>query len=93
MGMDSGDIIMTVDELIENLLRVKNRKRKVILSIDPEGNGFSPVGNIEEYIMVDNEDLKLESLTKRQIKMGFTENDVADPNEPGNEEVLVLWPE
>ena len=81
---------MTVQELIDELKKVKNKKRIVILQKDPEGNGFSPADDGVDSNAVwdeENEEIGKEKLTAADRKAGLSVDDVRD-----GEPAVVLWP-
>lgn len=77
---------MKVKELI-NLLQQEDPERLVVLSIDEEGNGFSPLHQIEPSMYHDGE-IGLEKLTTELLLQGFSDEDVMTDGE----KVVVLWP-
>ena len=82
---------MNVKELIEQLQQIDEPDRKVILSIDPEGNGFQEVEDIQTIAYHPKyEETKLEELTPELKKRGYTEDDL--PQGEGWEKAVCLWP-
>jgi len=82
---------MRVKELKE-LLKSVDDDRIVVMSRDGEGNGFSPLGDLddESTYLADSTwsgDCGIEKLTPELKKQGFTEEDIN-----GGEKALVLWP-
>ncbi len=77
---------MKVRELIE-LLQRQDPERIVILAIDEEGNGFSPVHQVEPAMYLDGE-TGLEALTPELEDQGYSDEDVMQ----GGEKAVVLWP-
>lgn len=79
---------ITVKELIE-LLKKEDPDRVVIMSIDPEGNGF---GYLHELATCawdpENREVGLEELTPELKKAGYSEEDVFE----GGQKALCLWP-
>lgn len=80
---------MTVWELIEKLNKVEDQTRIVVISRDPEGNGFVPVS---EFMELDNacfqdEHVFLQELTEELEDLGFNEEDVRE-----GEACIVLSP-
>ena len=65
---------MTVGELIKKLKKV-DPKRIVVMSRDPEGNGFSPMCDFWEGTYKDG-DVGIEKLTKAYEKLGYSDDDV-----------------
>lgn len=81
---------MTVNDLIDMLKTIKNKKRIVILQRDPEGNGFAPADDGVDDNAVwysEDEDVGIEKLTKENRKDGYTEDDVRE-----GEPAVILWP-
>ena len=81
---------MRAKELAELLMQ--HPDRVVVLSRDPEGNGFSPVrdANTGAYVVEESDVmLELADLTKDMLRMGYTEEDVAPE---GYLPAIVLWP-
>jgi hypothetical protein len=77
---------MTVGALIK-LLEKEDPKRLVVMSIDPEGNGFRELSGVERMSYKDGE-TGLEKLTPGLRERGFTEADVLR-----GRKAIVLWPE
>ena len=77
---------MNVGELIEQL-KDYNPKRLVVMSRDPEGNGYGPLAAIATAAFA-NREIGEEKLTEEMIKRGYTEEDVMEDGEPA----LVFWP-
>lgn len=81
---------MTVGELIEQL-KLKNPERVVVMSKDGEGNGFSPLADVEnasyEADTTWSGEIGLEELTPELQKQGYSEEDVVN-----GEPCIVLWP-
>lgn len=81
---------MKVSELIE-LLKSEDPERIVILSRDCEGNGYSPLYNVETAAYKDAE-IGLESindLTPDIRELGYCEDDILVGGQPA----IVFWPE
>lgn len=82
---------LTVEDLIDRLKNVGERvgmQTPVLLSRDPEGNGFHAVHWAEEQLMGTEE----EAVWGRYIEGVYSVNE--DPDELPDEvrEVVVLWP-
>jgi hypothetical protein len=77
---------MTVKELMAKL-EEQDPDRIVVLSIDPEGNGFSPLYSVETY-MFDSGEIGLEELTDELAEKGYSDDDVMDHGK----KAVVLWP-
>lgn len=77
---------MTVKELIERLQK-EDPERIVVLSIDPEGNGYNELRAIETYTYSDGE-IGIEELTPDLEKAGYSEGDMIE----GGKKAVVLWP-
>lgn len=95
--VDSYDVAsptMTVRELIE-LLSKCNPDDIVILSKDAEGNGFSPLSNIQEEMYTPDTtysgEISLRALTPELAERGFTEDEVGNP-EDGAVNCVTLYP-
>lgn len=69
---------MTVKELIEILNKVENKDKLVVMSRDPEGNGYSPMYCIDENCSYDDGEIGLETLTDELKAGGYSEEDVKD---------------
>ena len=67
---------MKVKELIEELQKI-DPEREIIMQSDSEGNNYSPLYSFWEgsFIEYDRE-AWLDKLTEKDIKNGFTEEDV-----------------
>ena len=81
---------MKVKEL-KQLLEGVDDERIVVLSRDPEGNGFSPLVSVEidmKYDQRGENEIGYEKLTPELIKAGYTEEDVIE----GGKLAIVLWP-
>ena len=76
---------MTVRRLIE-ILKGVDPERRVVLSIDPEGNGFAPLKDWSEEAYRNGE-TGLEELTPSDKKKGYSEDDVLF----GGRKCVVLW--
>lgn len=85
---------MTVRELIE-LLSKCNPDDIVILSKDAEGNGFSPLSNIEEEMYTPDTsysgEISLRALTPELEERGFTEDEVGN-SKNGAINCVTLYP-
>ena len=81
---------MTVGELIKDL-QAFDEDRIVILAKDEEGNGFSPLADLDpSSYKADNTysgEVGLEELTPELIAAGYSEEDVLE-----GQKALVLWP-
>jgi len=82
---------MTVKELIEELKELDG-ERIVVLSKDGEGNGFSPLADVECAAYTSENtwsgEVHIEELTPELIEQGYTEDDVREDGE----KAVVLWP-
>lgn len=81
---------MTVSELIE-LLKKEDGNRIVVMSQDPEGNGFRLLNGVATLSCnADRWDIEigLEELTPEYVRRGYGEEDVLENGTPA----LVLWP-
>lgn len=79
---------MKVSELIVKLQDLKP-DLLVVLSRDEEGNGFSPLADIDgENSMYYDGEINLHHLTPGLESKGYTDEDVSDRGE----RVVVLWP-
>ena len=77
----------TIKQLIEEL-QGYDPDRVVVLSIDPEGNGYNALYNIEPYAWdATHGEIGLEFLTDELREQGYNENDVKD-----GQPCVVLWP-
>lgn len=79
---------MTIEQLIKQLQKIKNKNRLVVMSKDGEGNGYSPLNYIEECAYEYEEDtpwsgsIGLEKLSKKDIADGYSEEDVIKDGVP-----------
>jgi len=77
---------MTVAELIQELDRIEDKTRLVIIQKDGEGNGYSPISCVEEDGYVAEEDWlgerTLEALTPELESQGYSEEDVDEDAVP-----------
>ena len=78
---------MTVKEL-RKLLKNLDGDRLVVVSRDPEGNGYSPLFQIDENAMYDDGEVGLEFLTEDLKKLHFSEEDIMEDGE----KAIVLYP-
>ncbi len=82
---------MTVKELIEELEKLDG-ERIVVLSKDGEGNGFSPLSDIDCSVYTSETtwcgEVHIEELTPELRKQGYTEDDVREDGQ----KAVVLWP-
>lgn len=71
---------MTIEQLIKQLQKIKNKNRLVVMSKDGEGNGYSPLNYIEECAYEEDTpwsgSIGLEKLSKKDIADGYSEEDV-----------------
>lgn len=80
---------MKVEELIEELEKC-DPDEEVYLSIDPEGNHFRSVHEVDSNSAMDEHgDIYLRNLTDELEELGYSELDVA-PDDAEN--VTVIWP-
>lgn len=79
---------MNVKEMIEQLEKIENKERIVVIQIDPEGNGFRRAHGVDDNARFKDGACKLQHLTDEDKRNGFTELDVMDDGEPA----LVVWP-
>lgn len=88
---------MKVHELI-TMLNEYDPETQIIMSIDPEGNGYYPLSADMELMGIhpsEANDFRIEGvykvgpLTPELEQQGYTEEDVAEPDWPQR---LVLWP-
>jgi len=80
---------MTVKELIERLKEI-DQDRIVVMSMDPEGNGFSPLGDLETCAYTNEGgygETGIEKLDDDLREQGFTEEDIKE-----GQPALCLWP-
>jgi hypothetical protein len=77
---------ITVAELIK-ALRQMEPDLIVVLSRDPEGNGFSVLRTAALDVYKDGQ-LGIEELTPALRKLGYTDEDVLK----GGQKAVVLWP-
>lgn len=83
---------MTIQDLINKLNAIEDKTRIVILQKDGEGNGFSPLRDIDDNATyaADNTwsgDVGVQTLTDDLRRRGFTEEDQND-----GVPCLVLYP-
>lgn len=78
---------MTVKELKDLLLDV-DEDRVVILSMDSEGNSYSPMSKSYGLNMYKDNEIGLEELTPRLEAMGYSDEDVLEEGEPS----VVFYP-
>ena len=81
---------MNVQDLIDELSKIKNKERLVLISKDPEGNGFNSFTSFsEEACVLDGHEymIGLEELTDEFKRQGYTEEDVLEDGNP----CVVLW--
>lgn len=88
---------MIVKELIEALKQL-DPERTVILQKDSEGNGYSPLANLEPAAYIPDTtwsgEVKYElyQLTDEMRRIGYTEEDCVDELEEEFELAVVLYP-
>ena len=85
---------MTVKKLIKQLQEIENKVRVVIMSKDAEGNGYSPLSNLQESAYEadstwSGEILMEGKLTPELIKQGYSEGDMENDN---SQAAIILWP-
>jgi len=81
---------MTVKELIERLREI-DQDRIVVMSMDPEGNGFFPLGDLETYAFTKEDgcgEIGIEELTDELREQGYTEEDIKE-----GQPAVCLWPD
>jgi len=83
---------MTVKELIEQLKEV-DQDRIVVMSRDPEGNGFSPLSGVETCAYSEDNGygetgLEPDDLNDELREQGYTEEDISD-----GQPAVCLWPD
>ena len=82
--------MITVGKLIE-LLKQHDPERIVVMAKDPEGNGYSPLCDIDTASYKAEStwcgEIGIEELTPELRKRGYSEEDVI-----GGQKALVLWP-
>jgi hypothetical protein len=79
---------MKVKELIK-ILSKENPERVVVLSMDEEGNGFSPLSGVQRASFdEDEQNIGIEELTDDHKEEGYSEYDLLENGIPA----LVLWP-
>jgi hypothetical protein len=76
----------TVAELIE-FLRQMDQEALVVLSRDPEGNGFSELHQVGTNTYRDGQ-IGIEKLTPELKKAGYSKEDIL----AGGVKAIVLWP-
>lgn len=79
---------MTVGELMQRL-RAMPKSRLIILQKDPEGNGYLPLGGIDQNCRWDaeNSEVGLGKLTDAAKESGYSEEDVGN-----GKPCIVLFP-
>ena len=83
--------MITVKQLRE-LLKDHDDDRIVLLSIDPEGNGFCPIEQLSTGAWAEDDregGVDIEELTDELREQGYTESDLP---KDGAKPVLVIWP-
>lgn len=77
----------------KNLIKIlkKNPEALVVLSKDPEGNGFSELCDVDGNSRFNKEDreIGIRELNSELIERGYSEEDLGHENWP---ECFVLWP-
>lgn len=81
---------MKVKELIA-ILKGADQEALVVLSKDPEGNGFDTVYNIDLEMGFGWGEIKYLTLTDELRKHGYTEEDVVGGDDT-YEKCVVIWP-
>lgn len=88
---------MTLSELIDNLETLRETygdELVIVMSSDAEGNSFSPLSTLRNYIYVPETtwsgEIHLVELTDPLRKQGFTEEDLYDGED--GQHAVVLWP-
>ena len=83
---------MTVQELIDQLQKVENKSRLVVMAKDGEGNGYSPLSDFwEGAYLADTTwsgEVGSEFLTEEDRNRGYDEEDILEGGEPA----LILCP-
>ena len=79
---------MTIKEL-KAILEAHNDDDMVVMAKDGEGNGYSPLSNVE-LMRYRPERRWSGEVGLREIQAGYTEEDVFD--EDGDVDCIVLWP-
>lgn len=77
---------MTVKQLINDLSKC-DPNSIVILSQDEEGNGFSPLADVDNLKNYCEGEIGLRELTPKLKNMGYTKEDLLK-----GEKAVVLWP-
>ena len=77
---------------LKHLLEKCNDSDEVVLSTDEEGNGFSPLSDVERGMTYSPlyGTTAIQELTDDDIAQGFTEEDVSD--EPDAVPCIILYP-
>lgn len=78
---------MKVSELIEALQELP-ADDLVVMSIDPEGNGFRMLWQIQDNSTFNDNETGIKELTEEDIQDGYCEDDVME-----GQSCIVLWPE
>jgi hypothetical protein len=79
---------MKVKELIKELKKL-NQNDLVVLSADEEGNGYLPLGGIQDGMAYLDAEVHIKKLTPDLEEQGFTEEDVASKDAKS---CIVLYP-
>lgn len=66
---------MTVKQLIKQLSKM-DQNRIVVVSMDPEGNGFSTVEAINDGMRFQDGEIGYEKITPTMKTQGYTEDDI-----------------
>ena len=80
---------MTVEEALDRLSKVVDKKRILVLAKDEEGNGYRQLSDIiSDYRYdIDECEIGLEALNDKLKMQGYTERDVMTNGVPA----VVLW--
>jgi len=84
---------MKVKNLIKKLEKM-DQNAEVVMSIDPEGNGYSSLKQIlEDMGFVEEEgEIYINKLTKKDREEGFSEMDLGDLKDPNRVNCIVFYP-
>lgn len=78
---------MTVAQLIKKLQKF-DQDRIVVMSSDPEGNGYSKLRDINGDYNYNDGEIGLEELTKEYEDAGYGEEDIMEGGTP----CVIFWP-
>ena len=82
---------MKVKDLINQLQKL-DQESIVVLSRDPEGNGFNPLEDVESSMFHEEwEEVRLKELTPELEEQGYSDEDLG-LEEDGFIPAVVLWP-